>query len=137
MSYIIIVSKDKMSHKRGDKMTAEERAKARLVKQVGEKLVRDGWFWRGTEYISFGWCGLGEITAYVRFTTYFNCLKVEIDLRQYRLPDKEEKFTGESAMADAVHWTAETLYELYKTIEERISPFVKGKVAYEKALRGE
>lgn len=118
-------------------MTLEERTKARLAKQVGEKLVAREWFWRGTEYTNFGHFGIGDIHAFVRFTAYYGSVKVEIELSRYRLPDAEKKFTGESAMGDAVTWTAETLYQLYKTIEERISPFIKGKTDYERALTGE
>lgn len=118
-------------------MTAEERTKAKLIKVVGNNIVNKNWHWQGTQYSSFGWCGTCGIEAYVRFTANFRSIEAEVtpDIK-YNVASSVEKFEGDEAMTAAVEWTADKLYELYKTVTERTAPFQQGYNNYVLAMQG-
>ena len=119
-------------------MTAEERIKARLIRNIGKDLIEGrGWQWRGVEYINYSWCGVSGVRAYVIFKVNFTSVKVRIETQEnYGIPDKEEVFTGSDSMNDAAQWTANELYELYKIVSERTKPYEQGYENYLNALRG-
>ena len=122
-------------------MTAEERTKARLRQNIGNEIVDCGkygrWHWQGTQYASFGWCGTCGINAFIKFTANFRSIKVEVEPDQKFCINKSvEFFEGDDAMTAAVEWTVNKLYELYKTVTDRIAPFQKGYDDYMKAVQG-
>ena len=118
-------------------MTQDERIQKQLERQVHKRLVEDRWSWHGTEFGNFGHCGVGNYTAYVRFTATFTRLKVHIDLQEsYSLPDEDCVFEGEESIQNAVEWTATKLLELYHKIAARTAPYVAGHNQYLKAVQG-
>lgn len=117
--------------------TLEERQKARIAKQIRNRIVGAQWYWRGVEFCNFGWCGIDGALAFTCFTAKYNALKVTIDTEnEYNIPNQVRMFVGENAMEDAVNWTAERLLETYKTISCRTAPFKKGHLDYIKAIKG-
>lgn len=118
-------------------MTADERMKARLAKQIGKVLCDCGWYWHGVEFRTFSWLGVSQTTAFVRFSARMYTLTVSIDMeKEYGLADEEKTFTGENALGDAVEWVTEVLLDLYKTVTQRTKPYQKGYEAYLKAVKG-
>lgn len=66
-----------------------------------------------------------------------NSITVNIDMEEkYNISDKDKIFTGENALGEAVEWTAEMLIELYKTIEQRTTPYRQGHEDYLRVLKG-
>lgn len=118
-------------------MTAEERMKAQLIRQVHKRLAEDRWGWRGTEFTNWHYCGIKNYCASVRFIATFWCLKVCIEQEEtYGLPDQVSMFVGDSAISQAVEWTANKLLELYKQVAERAAPYVQGYEQYLRAVQG-
>ena len=116
---------------------AEERMKERLMKRIGGKLCERGWYWQGVQFTAFGWLGISGAEAFVTFTAKLTSIGVNIDMEEkYNISDKNKTFTGEHALGEAVEWTAEMLIELYKTIEERTTPYRQGHEEYLRAIKG-
>lgn len=117
---------------------AVERLKAKLIKQVGHRIAEGNWHWRGTEFMAESFCGVNSTPIYVVFKATFSSVSVGIRLKDdYGLSDRAKTFGGETAMADAVVWTAEQLIEADSLITARTMPYVEGHNNYLKALRGE
>lgn len=118
-------------------LTQEQKTKARLEQQIGEKIVNNRWFWRGTEFLSFEWCGIATHQAFVRFIATFRTIKVNIETKDiYNIPDQVCMFAGDDAMGDAVKWTADRLIEIDKILRERTEPYAEAHAKYKRALRG-
>ena len=118
--------------------TFEEKQKARLVKQIGERIIGSHWYWRGTHFINFAWCGVSGAQAYTKFTANYNYLEVNIDTEgEYNIPNQVNMFSGENALEEAVNWAAERLLEIYKTVSLRAAPYEKGHLNYLRAVKGQ
>ena len=119
--------------------TFEQRQRERLIRQIGTRIVTASWYWRGTEFSNFGYCGVTPQTqAYVRITVYFKYLKVNLETEnEYNIPNQVCMFGSDDAMTDAVNWIVDRLIELHKVLTVRTAPFAQGYNNYQKALRGE
>ena len=101
------------------------------------KLCEQGWYWQGVQFTTFGWLGVSGTEAFVRFSAKPHTLTVNIEMEErYGIADKEKTFTSENALGEAVEWTAEMLIDLYKTIEERTTPYRQGHEDYLRAVKG-
>lgn len=103
----------------------EEQHREAVIKQVGRRVVGGGWKWRGTEFVSWGYCEGGKWTgASVHFTANYNCIRVEIEEEEYyNLPNPVETFRGDDALTEAVIWTADKLIELDKIVTARTAKY--------------
>lgn len=116
---------------------AEEKVKQRLIKKLGNELLK-GWEWHGTRFYNLQRAGVTtETWVLIHFTAGYGWLKANLLTEgEYGIPDSVRMFTGENAIEEMIKWTTDKLYEIHKIVSERIAPYIRGQIEYERALRG-
>lgn len=117
-------------------MTAAEKVKARLKKRMSKNIV--GW-WRycGGKFVACGQEYVNGLGVQWELVHKFKSLKAVIDNEgQYGIPNSEKAFDGDEAFEEALEWIIDKIFETVEILQKRTSPYLEGKVRYDRALHG-
>lgn len=118
-------------------MSILERRKGQLKRAMSKDIVR-WWRYCGGQFIVCGQQYINGLGVQWELIHKFTSLKALIDTEgQYGIPNLIQEFTGEDAFEESLDWLVEKILETSDALQQRMLPYVEGKLRYEKALRGE
>lgn len=109
-----------------------------LTKRTENSLV-DRWAYNGAHFSKTGHYFQGEYFVVAEYVCTFKTLHVMLKRwsgEDYE-PFAEASFDNDNAIKECVEWVVDTLMEYYLELYRRVSPYLAGHIAYQRALKGE